>query len=235
MLTGCSSAPIKQANELPAQHTIESVIKSDVTYAIDVYDPWEGMNRGIYRFNASFDNYVFLPVVGAYTTIMPNFAEEGVTNFFSNLTDITHLINSALQLKPKATVDSAGRLIINSTIGVLGLFDVATKWDINEHEEDFGQTLGYYGVEEGPYLVLPLLGPSNLRDATGILADAVVMSEIDPVIDHNGADIAMPYYLLQAIDARHRNKFRYYQTGSPFEYELIRKLYTEKRKFDIKN
>ena len=236
MLTACSSAPVKQANELPAQHAIESVIKSDVTYAIDVYDPWEGMNRGIYRFNASFDNYVFLPVVGAYTTIMPNFAEEGVTNFFSNLTDITHLINSALQLKPKATVDSAGRLIINSTIGVLGLFDVATKWDINEHKEDFGQTLGHYGVGGGPFLVLPILGPSNLRDTTGILTDAVIMSEIDPVnLDHNDADIVVPYYLLQAIDARYRNKFRYYQTGSPFEYELIRKLYTEKRKFDIKN
>lgn len=236
MLTACSSAPVKQPDELPAQHTVESVVKADVTYAIDVYDPWEVMNRGIYRFNASFDHYVFLPVLGAYTTIMPNVAEDAVTNVFSNLTDISHLINSALQLKPKATADSAGRLIINTTIGILGIFDVATQWGLYEHDEDFGQTLGHYGVGDGPFVVLPILGPSNLRDMTGIIADAIVMAEIDPLnLDHNDNDIVVPYYLLNAIDTRHRNKFRYYQTGSPFEYELVRKLYTEKRKFDIKN
>lgn len=234
VLTACSSANVKQADELPAMHTVESVVKEDTTYAIDVYDPWEGMNRGIYRFNAGFDRYVFLPVVGAYTTIMPDFAEDGVTNFFSNLSDITHLINSALQLKPKATVDSAGRLLINTTVGILGLFDVATKWGIYEHDEDFGQTLGHYGVGHGPYIVLPIFGPSNLRDTTGLVTDAVVMAEIDPLnLDNNDNDIVIPYYLLQGIDARHRNNFRYYNTGSPFEYELIRMLYTNKRELDI--
>jgi len=234
LLTACSSAPVKQDGELPAMHTIDSVVKDDVTYEIDVYDPWEGMNRGIYRFNAGFDRYVFLPVVGAYTTIMPDFAEDGVTNFFSNLSDITHLINSALQLKPKATVDSAGRLLINTTVGILGLFDVATKWGIYEHDEDFGQTLGHYGVGHGPYIVLPIFGPSNLRDTAGLVTDAVVMAEIDPLnLDNNDNDIVIPYYLLQGIDSRHRNNFRYYNTGSPFEYELIRMLYTDKRELDI--
>ena len=234
LLTACSSAPVKQDGELPAMHTIDSVVNDDVTYSIDVYDPWEGMNRGIYRFNAGFDRYVFLPVVGAYTTIMPDFAEDGVTNFFSNLSDITHLINSALQLKPKATVDSAGRLLINTTVGILGLFDVATKWGIYEHDEDFGQTLGHYGVGHGPYIVLPIFGPSNLRDTAGLVTDAVVMAEIDPLnLDHNDNDIVIPYYLLQGIDSRHRNNFRYYNTGSPFEYELIRMLYTNKRELDI--
>ena len=234
LLTACSSAPVKQDGELPAMHTIDSVVKDDVTYEIDVYDPWEGMNRGIYRFNAGFDRYVFLPVVGAYTTIMPDFAEDGVTNFFSNLSDITHLINSALQLKPKATVDSAGRLLINTTVGILGLFDVATKWGIYEHDEDFGQTLGHYGVGHGPYIVLPIFGPSNLRDTAGLVTDAVVMAEIDPLnLDNNDNDIVIPYYLLQGIDVRHRNNFRYYNTGSPFEYELIRMLYTDKRELDI--
>ena len=233
VLTACSSAPVKQPDELPAMHTVDSVVKEDVTYNIDVYDPWEGMNRGIYRFNAGFDRYVFLPVVGAYTTIMPDFAEDGVTNFFSNISDITHLINSALQLKPKATVDSAGRLLINTTVGILGLFDVATKWGIYEHEEDFGQTLGHYGVGNGPYIVLPILGPSNLRDTAGLATDAIVMAEIDPLNldDHSEREVA--YYLLNSIDARHRNGFRYYQSGSPFEYEMIRMLYTDKRELDI--
>jgi len=233
LLTACSSVPEKQEGELPAMHTVESVVKDEVTYSIDVYDPWEGMNRGIYRFNAGFDRYVFLPVVGAYETIMPDFVEDGVTNFFNNITDITHLINSALQLKPKATVDSAGRLLINTTVGVLGLFDVATKWGVYEHEEDFGQTLGHYGVGDGPYIVLPLLGPSNLRDTTGTITDALVMAEIDPLNldDHNDREIA--YWLLNSIDARHRNNFRYYNTGSPFEYEMIRMLYTNKRELDI--
>lgn len=234
VLTACSSAPVKQGDELPAFHTVESVVNDDVRYPIDVYDPWEGMNRGIYRFNAGFDRYVFLPVVGAYGTIMPDFAEDGVSNFFNNLTDISHLINSALQLKPKATADSAGRLLINTTIGIVGLFDVATKWGIYKHEEDFGQTLGHYGVGDGPYIVLPLLGPSNLRDTTGTITDALVMAEIDPLNLDDHGDRELAFWVLNGIDTRYRNEFRYYDSGSPFEYELIRMLYTKKRELDIK-
>lgn len=233
LLTACSSVPEKQDGELPAMHTVESVVKEDVTYSIDVYDPWEGLNRGIYRFNAGFDHYVFLPIVGAYSTIMPDFAEDGVSNFMNNIQDIPNAINSALQLKPKATVDSVGRLLVNTTVGIFGLFDVATKWGINKHEEDFGQTLGHYGVGDGPYIVIPFLGPSNLRDSTGLLADYLIMEEIDPLNLNDHEERELYYWALYSIDARHRVGFRYYSTGSPFEYEMIRMLYTNKRELDI--
>lgn len=233
LLSGCSAIPEKQAGELPAQHTIESVVRDDVTYAIDVYDPWEGFNRGMYRFNAGFDRYIFLPIVGAYSTVMPDVLEDGVSNFFNNLFEITNLTNSILQLKPKATLETTGRILINTTLGIAGLFDVATKMGIYEHEEDFGQTLGHYGVGDGPYVVLPILGPSNLRDATGNLVDALAFSEIDPLNLDGHNDREVVFHFLNAIDRRHRISFRYFDTGSPFEYELVRKLYTQKRKLDI--
>ncbi|MBL4744139.1 MAG: VacJ family lipoprotein [Cycloclasticus sp.] len=233
LLSGCSGLPQKQANELPAQHSYDSVVHEDTVYAIDVYDPWEGFNRGVYRFNAGFDQYVFLPVVGAYETVLPDVVEDSVSNFFNNLFEITNFANSALQLKPNDSAKTAGRFVINSTAGIVGLFDVATGMGFYENKEDFGQTLGHYGVGEGPYVILPFLGPSNLRDATGTIVDAAIMSSIDvlDLDDNSGREVA--YYALQAIDARHKKGFRYYQTGSPFEYELVRKLYTDKRKLDI--
>ncbi len=233
-LTACSAIPEKQVGELPALHSVESVVSEDVTYAIDVYDPFEGFNRGMYRFNAGFDHYIFLPVVGAYESVMPGFAEKGVSNFFNNLFEITNLTNSILQLKPKATIATTERIIVNTTIGVVGLFDVATTMGIYEHEEDFGQTLGHYGVGSGPFIVLPILGPSNLRDTTGTIVDSVTMASIDPLNLDEHSERELVFYLLNAIDDRHTTAFRYYDSGSPFEYELIRKLYTEKRKLDIK-
>lgn len=233
LLSGCSAIPEKQPGEMPAQHPVDSVVRDDVTYAIDVYDPWEGFNRGMYRFNAGFDRYIFLPVVDAYATIMPNFVEDGVSNFFNNLFEITNLTNAILQLKPKAAMETTGRILINTTIGVAGLFDVATRMEIYEHEEDFGQTLGHYGVGDGPYIVLPILGPSNLRDTTGNIADSLVFNAIDPLNLDDHSDREVAFHLLNAIDRRHQTGFRYYDTGSPFEYELVRLLYTKKRELDI--
>lgn len=232
-LTACSAISERQVEELPPQHSVESVVRDDVTYAIDVYDPWEGFNRGVYRFNAGFDHYIFLPVVGAYESVMPDFAEEGVSNFINNLFEITNLTNSIFQLKPKATIATTERIIINTTIGLAGLFDVATTMGIYEHQEDFGQTLGHYGVGNGPYIVLPILGPSNLRDTTGIIVDSAVFLSIDPLNLDEHSEREFAFYLLNAIDSRHNTRFRYYDSGSPFEYELMRKLYTEKRKLDI--
>lgn len=232
-LTACSAIPEKHVGEQPAQHSVESVVRDDITYAIDVYDPLEGFNRGMYRFNAGFDQYIFLPVVGVYERVMPDFAEQGVSNFFNNLFEITNLTNSIFQLKPKATLETTERIVINTTVGILGLFDVATKVGIYEHREDFGQTLGHYGVGDGPYMVLPILGPSNLRDTTGILLDASVYTAIDPLNTDEHRDRGLAAALLFAIDTRKNVNFRYYDSGSPFEYELVRKLYTEKRKLDI--
>lgn len=232
-LLGCSALPEKSANETPAQHPVNSVVHEEVSYAIDIYDPWEGFNRGMYRFNASFDRYVFLPAVAAYALITPDIVENSISNFFNNLFELNNLTNAILQLKPKATVHTTGRIIVNTTVGLAGLFDVATKLGIYEHDEDFGQTLGHYGIGDGPYMILPLLGPSNLRDMTGNIADSLTFSSIDPLNldDHGKREVA--FHLLNAIDRRHRIAFRYYDSGSPFEYELTRMLYTRKRGLDI--
>jgi len=233
LLSACSATPIKQAGELPAERTAETTLTNGTAHAIDVYDPWEGFNRGMYRFNAGFDHYVFLPVVRGYRAITPNVVKDGISNFFDNIYEINTLLNTVLQLKPKKSLDTAGRFVINSTVGLLGIFDVATRWGIHEHDEDFGQTLGHYGVGNGPYLVLPILGPSNLRDAGGLSVDILAFNEIDPLNfkEHNHRELA--FFLMDGIDIRHRTEFRYYDSGSPFEYELIRMLYTSKRKIEI--
>lgn len=127
-LSGCSGMPEKQAGEIPAQHSVDDVVRDDVTYSIDVYDPWEGFNRGAYRFNAGFDKYIFLPVVSVYEAVLPDFVEDGISNFFSNIFEFTNFYNSLLQLKPRATGETLARFVINSTVGLAGLFDVAEKW-----------------------------------------------------------------------------------------------------------
>lgn len=236
-LCGCSSLPENSTGaasvETEALHSINDTVKDDINYTIDVYDPWEGFNRGVYRFNARFDQYIFLPTVNAYTTVMPDVAEDAVSNFFNNILELNNLTNAILQLKPTATLKTIERILINTTVGVFGLFDVASKLEIYEYEEDFGQTLGYYNVGDGPYLVLPILGPSNLRDVTGNVVDVATLAAIDPLNldDHSERETA--FLLLNAVDRRHQTGFRYYQTGSPFEYELVRLLYTRKRQLDI--
>lgn len=233
ILSGCSGMPQKQPGELPAQHSVDDIVRDDVTYPIDIYDPWEGFNRGVYRFNAGFDKYVFLPVVGAYSTVTPDPVEDGISNFFSNIFELTNLMNNILQLKGQGTVDTAMRFMINSTIGLAGLFDAATRMGFAERDEDFGQTLGHYGVGNGPFLVVPILGPSNLRDFSGNIVDSVAFNEIDPLDFDDHSDREIAFHLLNAIDRRHRTSFRYYDSGSPFEYELVRLLYNKKRELDI--
>lgn len=233
-LSGCSGMPKQQAGETPAQYSVDAVVRDDVTYTIDVYDPWEGFNRGVYRFNAGFDRYIFLPVVGAYSTVLPDPVEDSVSNFYNNIFELNNLANNILQLKGEGTLDTFWRIVINTSFGIAGLFDVATEMGINERDEDFGQTLGHYGLGNGPFLVVPILGPSNLRDFTGNVVDSVAFNEIDPLdFDDHHDDRKIAFNLLNAIDRRHRTGFRYYDSGSPFEYELVRMLYTKKRDLDI--
>jgi len=242
-LAGCGTAPVRKEPEIPAKRPVSEYVKPDVTYAIDAYDPWEPMNRRIYNFNAIFDNYVFLPVVQAYEFVLPVFVQTGVTNFFKNLTEVTNLTNALLQFKFVKAVNTFGRICINTTVGLGGLIDVATLNDgIPREDEDFGQTLGFYGLGPGPYLVLPILGPSSVRDATGLAVDSVVYSLMlgqliaELGMDDTDEDI-LNYSLtaVYAIDKRHNEPFRYFKTGSPFEYDLIRRLYLIKRQFQIDN
>ncbi len=138
-----------------------------------VYDPWQGYNRAIYKFNDTLDRYALKPVAKGYKLVTPDFIETGIRNFFSNLDDVTVTINDLLQAKFAQSAQDGWRFLINSTIGIGGLFDVATYLGLPKHREDFGQTLGKWGVAEGPYFVLPFLGPATIRSTTGRIGDWV--------------------------------------------------------------
>jgi len=233
--TGCSTKPIRPKGEaiIPPDFPAERVLGKDREYLhkADIYDPWEGFNRSIYRFNYQFDKYVFLPVVGAYQTVTPDIVETGIHNFMRNILDVTTLVNSILQLDFDKTMHTTTRLLVNSTIGLAGFINVAS--DVPRSDEDFGQTLGHWGVGDGPYLVLPLLGPSNVRDGIGLGVDWIVWTEIRNWLLGIESWQQWGYTVLRAIDIRAHTAFRYYETGSPFEYEWVRLLYTTKRKLDV--
>lgn len=134
-------------------------------------DPLEPFNRGVYQFNDALDTALFKPVASAYRDVTPVRMRQGIGNFFGNLEDVWSFVNNALQFKGQAAIDSLKRVGFNTFVGWGGLFDVATEMDIEKHTKDFGHTLGYWGVAPGPYLVLPLLGPSTLRDTVALPVD----------------------------------------------------------------
>ncbi len=137
----------------------------------DPRDPWESYNRGMHQFNTDFDNAFFKPVARGYQAITPDPLDKGITNFFNNMRDFTSVVNNLLQFKMSHAISDVGRILVNTTLGLLGFIDVATNLDLPSHKEDFGQTLGYWGVEPGPYFVLPVLGPSTLRDSVALIPD----------------------------------------------------------------
>lgn len=137
----------------------------------DARDPWQGFNRSVYSFNNALDQTFLVPAATGYRAVTPDFAEKGVHNFFSNLGEVGVAFNNTLQFKFLDAASDVGRLVVNSTIGLLGLIDVASRMGLEKHDEDFGQTLGYWGMGSGPYIMLPFLGPSNLRDGPGKLVD----------------------------------------------------------------
>ena len=233
-LGGCSTAPVMQGDEvIEPSFPASRVLGDDVDYvADDISDPWEGFNRSMYRFNYRFDKYVFLPVVNGYKFITPDFLEQGIHNFFLNLEDITTFYNSILQFNGTKTVQTTGRFLVNTTVGLLGFIDVASKLDIPKHDEDFGQTLGHWGVGNGPFLVLPFLGPSNVRDGIGLGVDWAVYTAIQDELDMKDSE-EWALAIMKAIDTRAHVAFRYYETGTPFEYDWVKLLYTTKRKIDI--
>lgn len=134
-------------------------------------DPLEPMNRGIYKFNDVADKAVFKPVASGYKAIAPTPVRAGINNFFNNLSNVVTIVNQLLQFKFSKAAETTGRFVVNTTVGILGFIDVASRTGISNYREDFGQTLGYWGVGTGPYLVLPFLGPSNLRDTFGLVTD----------------------------------------------------------------
>jgi phospholipid-binding lipoprotein MlaA len=190
------------------------------------YDPWERLNRFTYRFNARFDEAIFLPAANLYRRA-PSPLREGVHNFFSNLSEIDSVINYTLQWRLKYSLRSLERLVINSTIGIGGLIDVATKAKLKGTPTGFATTLSKWGMHPGPYLVIPLLGPSTLRDGVGYLADYGTMYGIN-IFNWYRGDVSWGLNIVDSVDKRANIDFRYYSSGSPFEYERIRFLYVRR-------
>lgn len=164
-------------------------------------DPWSDMNHGLYRFNKGLDRAIIAPVVHGYMRVTPKPVQEGVSNLVDNLGEPRTFVNDVLQGRFKSAGKTSARFVINSTIGLVGLFDVATKWGIEGHDSDFGQTLGRYGVDSGPYIFLPLFGPSSVRDGVGRVADAF----LDPVSMVGGGDktvFQVSRSVVTGVDAR---------------------------------
>ena len=232
-LSGCSTLPKPGPDTEPAIRQQADLIPEGTELDVEVYDPIEGFNRGSYRFNHYFDKYFFLPIVATYQFIMPDYAEDRVSSFVDNVYEFNNFTNNLLQLKFKETGITLSRFVINTTVGVAGLWDPSTHWGLRRQPEDFGQTLGHYGVGHGPYLVLPVFGPSNLRDTTGLVTDSVAFAVAGPPAWVDDDTTTMVFTGVNAVDKRKRMPFRYYGSGSPFEYEQIRLLYTKKRELEI--
>lgn len=201
--------------------------------ALNVYDPLESWNRRVYHFNYRFDQWVFLPLVDGYRYVTPTLVQHGVSNFFSNLGDVPSLLNSLLQFKGKRSLQTSARLLFNTTLGVAGLWDPASRMGLPKQKEDFGQTLGVYGVPAGPYLMLPLLGPANLRDTGGLVVDFGVESQVNLLNVAEASGNHPEITALKMVDQRAITDFRYGQLNSPFEYEKLRYAYSEARKLQI--
>jgi len=161
-------------------------------------DPLEPFNRGVYKFNDAVDTAVVKPVATAYINVTPALVRTGVSNFFSNLTEPWSFVNNVLQGKGQAAGDTLARFVMNTLFGVFGLADPASDAGIERHREDFGQTLGRWGVPSGPYLVLPVLGPSTVRDTAALPID--YQGNLLQQVDDSDARIGL--YVLQAVNTR---------------------------------
>ncbi len=166
------------------------------TSSISSIDPYEKYNRHIFTFNKGLDKNVVTPVAKAYKAVTPEMIDNSVSNFFNNLEDVSSAINSLLQCKPGPALMDAERVLFNSTVGIAGLFDVASVFGVERYEEDFGQTLAHWGVESGPYVMLPFFGPSTVRDAT---AKFTVDSLTNPANYH---DESLAFTALKLLDKR---------------------------------
>jgi phospholipid-binding lipoprotein MlaA len=219
--------------EPPRRHFTTAAGQEAADKEFAVYDPAEGVNKHLYDFNARLDKYFFIPVVDAYTYVTPEFFRRGVHNFFLNIGEVTNFTNAVFQVNPAKAGTTLGRFVINTTVGLLGTFDPATQIGLERQPEDFGRTLGRWGAAPGAYVVLPVLGPSNVRDTIGRVVDYATLYFIipDSVKDTTPYDVIA--YGVQPVDMRYSNSFHYYDSGSPFEYELVRYIVTQTRELGI--
>jgi phospholipid-binding lipoprotein MlaA len=208
MLTACANVPSSSVMQVNP----------------DPRDPFESLNRKVYSFNDVLDKTLLTPVVDVYEKVTPDSVEKGISNFFSNLSDVGNFLNHTLQLKPTKAAKDIGRLVINTTLGLGGLIDVASNLGIYQESEDFGQTLGYWGVNPGPYVMLPFFGPSTLRDTGGTLID----TGSSPINSYDPVAHQFVIYALQVVDSRHQlGDLESLISGDP--YIFIREAYLQRR------
>ncbi|MDF2489309.1 MAG: VacJ family lipoprotein [Pseudomonas sp.] len=200
------------------------------TQAATEEDPWEAVNRPIFRFNDVLDTYALKPLAQGYQFVTPQFLEDGIHNVFQNLGDVTNLANNVLQLKPHAAGVDTARLIVNTTFGLGGFLDVGTRMGLQRNDEDFGQTLGYWGLNSGPYVVIPLLGPSTVRDAFAKYPDTYTRPYryIDHVPTRNTVLAA------DVVDTR-ASLLSAEKLISGDKYVFIRNAYLQNREFRVKD
>lgn len=195
----------------------------------DPRDPIEPVNRAVHSFNEGFDRAILKPVAKGYQAVTPGIAQTGIRNFFSNLDDVTVLANDILQLKLEQSTRDLLRLSINTAFGMFGLLDIASEMGLQKHNEDFGQTLGRWGVGSGPYLVLPFLGPSNIRDSLGFSMDSRHTDLARNHDDVSRRNAAMTLRLVgrrsDLLEAKHA-----VDAAALDQYEFTRDFYLERRK-----
>lgn len=191
-------------------------------------DPLEPFNRGVYQFNETLDKYVLKPVAQGYQFVLPQPIRTSVGNFFSNINDVTVMINNILQGKFLHALDDFGRVAINTSIGLLGFLDIASEAGLPKHEEDFGQTLGLWGLGEGPFIMLPFFGPSTGRDAVGRVGDYFtdILTYVDPTRARN------QLWGTRVVDTRAQllDASKVLEAAALDPYEFLRDAYLQRRR-----
>ena len=199
-------------------------------FSEEISDPFEDLNRDIFIFNEKLDEKLLKPAAIAYRKVTPQFARSGVTNFFNNLEEIDTTINQVLQGEIKYAFNDAGRFVINTTIGLFGLIDVASKMGLERHEEDFGQTLGVWGFGSGPYIMIPFLGPSNPRD----LLSRPISSFLSGTFAMEDDDVKITLVGIDALETRERLlDAETLIIGD--KYIFVKDAYVQSREYEINN
>lgn len=218
------------------------IASSQVFQLTGINDSLEPFNRRMYAFNTQLDRKVLYPASRVYAAVVPKPIRKGISNFYNNFSEIPTFVNSLLQLKPGKAVNALGRFVVNSTVGVLGVADVAKNMGMKRDPETMGDTLGHYRVGTGSYLVLPMFGPSNIRDAIGTGIDTVTEGAVrgvaeeklffdTGVFDKTVYGFTRP--VVTGLNARSMLSMRYGDLNSPFEYDLVRALYHNYRKIQV--
>lgn len=196
----------------------------------DAADPWEPMNRSVYEVNDVLDRSLLKPVAKGYRKILPGFVRTGIGNFYDNLLTPGIMLNNFLQGKGQDGISDLARLSVNSTIGIGGLLDIASRMGLEKHDEDFGQTLATWGVGDGPYVMLPFFGPSTLRDAVAMPVDFF----LDPLLHYRNSSIRDKLWVLEVIDLRASLLSAEGLLEKSYDpYITIRQSYLQNRRFDI--